>query len=219
LTVVRLEGWTDLTNSGYGRLVLVKSGLLFVVLVIAVFHRLRFMPRIRSAISGSSAVERTKALRGFVFGVRAEIVLAAALFVLAGMLTTTAPPADGVGADPVYWHEMGEKAHMSLRISSEANDRQSVRLDVWLPSGVGAPAGTELRLQTEADEQPAISLQVPLSFVVGGPDPYGYEGFHKYTYEAAGNFMKAGVERWDIKVHFTDSLNQTFTYNKNVALR
>jgi hypothetical protein len=31
--------------------------------------------------------------------------------------------------------------------------------------------------------------------------------------------MKAGVERWSIKVRITDSLNQTFTFNKNVALR
>lgn len=217
LTVLRLGGWADLTSTGYGRLALVKSGLLLAVLIIAAFHRLRFMPRIRLAISGSADAERMRALRSFVFGVRTEIVLAAVLFVLAGMLSTTAPPVGGTGTEPVYWHEMGKKAHMSLRISPEGSDRQLVRLDVWLPSGLGAPAGIELRLQGEADDQPAISRQVPLAFVEGGPDPYGYEGFHKYTYEAAGNFMAAGTDRWNVAIRVTDSLNQTFVYDKTIV--
>ncbi|MDF2658018.1 MAG: copC [Paenibacillus sp.] len=223
LTVIRLEGWADLINSWYGRLVLVKIGILLGVLVIAAFHRVRFMPRIRAVMSGSAASERTKALRSFVFGVRAEIVLAAALFILAGMLSTTPPPAVGAGMEPVYWHEMGERAHMSIRISSGGNGQQTVRLDAWLPSGTGAPIRTELLLEAkigeQANDQLSLPLQVPLSFVEGGPDPYGYEGFHKYTYEAIGNFMAAGVEQWGITVRITDSLHQTFTYDKHVAAR
>jgi hypothetical protein len=181
------------------------------------------MPRIRAVMSGSAASERTKALRSFVFGVRAEIVLAAALFILAGMLSTTPPPAVGAGMEPVYWHEMGERAHMSIRISSGGNGQQTVRLDAWLPSGTGAPIRTELLLEAkigeQANDQLSLPLQVPLSFVEGGPDPYGYEGFHKYTYEAIGNFMAAGVEQWGITVRITDSLHQTFTYDKHVAAR
>lgn len=130
------------------------------------------------------------------------IVLVLAL----GAFQTT--PGKGVLGEPVYWHVMGEEAHMSLRIRDSGGDRQQVRLDVWLPSGKGRPAGVEVKLQSGE-----LTAQVPLGFKEGGPDPYGFEGFDKYTYEAEGRYVTA-VGAWQLNVVVTDPSGRRFEYEK-----
>lgn len=90
LTVIRLQAWSELIGSAYGQLILLKSGILLLVIAIAAFHRLKFMPQIHEVAQRKLPVEPKK-LRSFIIGVRWEIVCALVLFILAGMLSSTSP--------------------------------------------------------------------------------------------------------------------------------
>lgn len=110
--------------------------------------------------------------------------------------------------EPVYWHVMGEEAHMSLRIREHNSGGQHVRLDIWLPSGMREPISAEVSLH--CGEQ---AVEVPITFKKGGPDPYGYEGFDKFTYEADGSFISESGA-WTMKVVVTDEERKRIAYEK-----
>jgi putative copper export protein/methionine-rich copper-binding protein CopC len=103
LTLLRVHTWFALFHSHYGQLILAKTAILLFVFVIAAFHRFVWMPRITKAEHSESEVGRGS-LNKLIHGIRLEIVLAVAVFILAGMLSTTAPPEK----TPVVEHIMEE---------------------------------------------------------------------------------------------------------------
>lgn len=134
---------------------------------------------------------------------------------LAGIWYATASSSPETKAEPFYWHVMGEQAHMSLRIKQEKKGRESVRLDVWLPTAAGAPQQPAVAY-FRPGETPAAARFVPLALASGGPDPYGFEGFHKFTYTApAGAYLGDGGA-WRIKVTFAETSGQVHEYEKLV---
>jgi hypothetical protein len=130
------------------------------------------------------------------------------LVMLVSALVSTPVPGGSVLKEPIYWHVMGQEAHMSLRIREWSGRGQQVRLDIWLPSGTGNPVSAEVALRR--DEK---GVKVPILYKEGGPDPYGFEGFDKYTYESEGNYM-AGSGSWTIEVVVTDGRQKRHTYEK-----
>ncbi|OBR66202.1 hypothetical protein A7K91_20975 [Paenibacillus oryzae] len=142
----------------------------------------------------------------------AIIMLTAACVLIVLLLTgpalTRFASGGAVLKEPVYWHVMGKDAHMSLRIRQEKGGKQALRLDVWLPAGLGEPGSAAVSLRRDGE-----TSEVPLQYVKGGPDPYGFEGFDKYTYESAGRFINdSGL--WLLKVDVTDSADGTYSYEK-----
>ncbi len=113
LALPQLHTWSALLQSDYGRLVLAKSVILLFVIVIGAFHRLVLIPRMAAAANGDGSPD-SKASRPFVRLIRLEVVLALLAFVLAGMLSTTAPPEQSAASEPVHWHVMGDTAHISF---------------------------------------------------------------------------------------------------------
>ncbi|MEX2461691.1 MAG: CopD family protein [Paenibacillaceae bacterium] len=91
LALLQVHTWFTLFHSEYGQLILAKTAVLLFVFVIAAFHRFVWMPRIAKAIHGGSEVG-ADSIDKLINGVRLEILLAVAVFILAGMLSTTAPP-------------------------------------------------------------------------------------------------------------------------------
>ncbi|MDQ8732992.1 CopD family protein [Paenibacillus sp. LHD-38] len=181
LAAARLSAWEQLLAEPYGRLIAAKICFMLLVLVIAAFHRLVFMPRIAQGSAG----------RGLLLGIRAEVLLAVALFVLAGWLSSTSPPADAAQklAEPIYWHVMGDKAHMSMRISeNEQSKEQSARLDVWLPEGQGAAASI-VAVVVPKENKNEGEVMIPLKLQPRAAELYEYPGFTKYTYLASGEFI------------------------------
>lgn len=212
LTFTRLNSWPELVQSDYGLLILIKSAILLIILAIAGFHRFVLMPQIAAAIEGRAADAKTPGR--LLNGIRAELVWAAIAFFIAGILSTTAPPQQGPALEPLYWHVMGDKAHMSLRIDAERRSSQTFRLDVWLPTGIGAPAQIDARLQRSGSAvSEADIMSVPFDFVQGGPDPYGFAGFDKYTYDFKGNLLKDSGP-WQIWLEIVDSENQIHRFEK-----
>ncbi|MNI11139.1 Copper transport protein YcnJ precursor [compost metagenome] len=216
LTLMRLQSWNALFHSQYGQLIIAKTIILIFIFVIAAFHRFVFMPRIQTMAGGECNPNLEVGLKLFVFGIRLEIILALATFVFAGMLSTTAPPeTNRTTAEPSYWHVMGDKAHMSMRINPDESNGETFKLDVWLPTGMGAPATAQVELvQAKGD---GVPVPIPITYVSGGPDPYGYQGFDKYTYEAKGNFLKETGE-WNLSISITDSQNRIHPYEKSIRV-
>ena len=85
LLIELLNGVTDLWSSDYGRLALVKIGLVAGLLSVAAFNKLRLTPRLRAGDRRAAAALRTR--------VAVEIVLAWAIAVVTAALTTLGGPA------------------------------------------------------------------------------------------------------------------------------
>jgi hypothetical protein len=131
--------------------------------------------------------------------------------VLASILN---PSSKAISFEPYNWHQMGSKAHMSFRIKPEAN-AQSFRLDVWLPTGMGAPVQVSVQLREQKDQ--AASIELPMTFVSGGPDPYGFEGFDKYTYSAK-ELVFTEYGEWKLNLAITDAGKEVHQYEKEISL-
>lgn len=134
------------------------------------------------------------------------VCLAAALFGGPALSRFASGPA--VLQEPVYWHVMGTDAHMSLRIREAKGGVQQVKLDMWLPEGVGAPKDANVYLRSGER-----TVDVPLLYVGGGPDPYGFEGFDKYTYESEGAFLDKAAS-WIMEVRVTDVNGANYAYDR-----
>lgn len=86
LAAMRLGTWSAFIASSYGQILLVKSGLFLFILIIAAFHRYYWLPRFAKH-NGDARL-----LRQFLIGVQVEIAIGIAVFIAAGMLSTSPPP-------------------------------------------------------------------------------------------------------------------------------
>ncbi|MDQ0195472.1 copper resistance CopC/CopD family protein [Paenibacillus wynnii] len=215
LALLRVGSWNALFHSEYGQIILAKSTIVLLIWIIAAYHRMVLLPRMKNILEVSPTDKDLEIPRRFILSVRAEIIMAVTAFVLAGMLSTTPPPEQALEAAPVYWHVMGESAHMSMRVNFKEDIGQTLQLDVWLPSGMGAPSGVEVQLNHSGEQD--VKLAVPFKYKTGGPDPYGYEGFDKYTYRAAGRYFTEKGE-WKAVITFTDSKGEAHSYEKVITL-
>ena len=216
LTIIRLDSWQQLFQSGYGRLIVIKLLLVIVVAAIGYYHRRVLIPRAAAAASEVATPEGEAALAGAHrrsgLAVRVEISIAVLLLVFAVLLSSTPPPLAWSPGEPLRWHVMGEQAHMTLRLTQDSPNEQSLTLDVWLPTGQGEASYIQVRAvkgETEVD--------IPFALKAAGADPYGFEGFDKYTYDAQGEFLpKAG--NWAFTVVIDDAQGQRFNYERTVRL-
>lgn len=234
LTFAQITSYKQLFASQYGFLILVKTFLLLLIIVLGALHRLWFMPAIEAAVSPSqnssglsslyAASEANKSsgasVQRLLAGVRAEIAVAICLIIAAGWLSSTSPPNADVfnSSEPVHWHEMGEEAHMTLRVSNGyESDEQLVRLMVWLPEGIGAPVSATVSIQSldpaKADEEP---ITVPLAIEEETGNKFEFPGFAKYNYSAKGAFADLLVPNKAV-VDITDSAGNEFHYEKVIG--
>ncbi|WII38627.1 copper resistance protein CopC [Paenibacillus thiaminolyticus] len=86
LAVMHVGSWEALYTSAYGQTLLVKSALYAGVIVIAAFHRFLWLP---AFVKRENDPERVWV---FLRGVRLEAACGAAIFIVAGMLSTGMPP-------------------------------------------------------------------------------------------------------------------------------
>lgn len=148
----------------------------------------------------------------------AVMFLIAAALGIAMLVKPSSQASTQPAAEPLYWHVMGDKAHMSLRANFVSKTEQTFRLDIWLPHGVGAPVQAQVKAAPENGTAGA-AVEVPIVFKNGGPDPYGFEGFDKYTYESAkGPYLNAPGD-WKLIVDVKDANHQQYPYEKTVQIR
>ncbi len=114
-------GWSPLVDSDYGRLVLVKSGLLLVLAGLGARNRRRHVPAAGRTLTGLRRVGTT------------ELGVAMAAFVITGLLATSAPPAaaGGPGSEAVLTaSDFGTtvKARLTVSPARAGDNRFTLRL-------------------------------------------------------------------------------------------
>jgi len=199
------KSWTEFSSSLASQLIALQ---LFLTLVIACIAYFQYKSWVRGRKSDQLGDKEGEARRlqmiSFRQGVRLNLSLLSVVFIFSSIASATDSTKTS-GAEPVYWHVMGAEAHMSLRIN---NAKQQIRLDVWLPPDLGEPAEVEVELVKED-----VSIKVPLTYREGGPDPYGYDDFDKYTYEAVGYYLEStGI--WTLKVEVSDVNGRVYPFEK-----
>lgn len=223
LSVKQLDSWKQLITEDYGNLILIKSGLLLLVLVLAALHRLVFMPRLAQT-EETGGGKAAASMRGLLIGIRIEILLAVVLFLLAGMLSTTSPPSAALEQSagiPLYWHVMGEQAHMTLRIdedSDSSSSSQKAILYLWLPEDSGPPSKIDVSTAPQSDgESNSQTLQtIPFEPQPADSDADSYPGFVKYTYKATGALIDVSVSNV-ITVDVIDGLGHSIHFERETS--
>ena len=92
-----LGSWSALTGTTYGRLLLVKIGVVALVAALAGVNRWRLLPKARTAVGHGEQQRATTALRG---AVRVEAGLLVAAVALTGVLVNTSPRPEAAAAEP-----------------------------------------------------------------------------------------------------------------------
>ncbi|NIK80330.1 putative copper export protein/methionine-rich copper-binding protein CopC [Paenibacillus castaneae] len=228
LSATRLTSWAQLATTDYGKLIVGKTGFMLLVLLIAALHKLLFMPRIAQAAADLTATnaeyKQKRAASGLILGVRIEVLLAIVLFILAGWLSQTSPPEDAAvqqqASEPFYWHVMGEKAHMSLRVSvGDSSEEQQAKLDIWLPEGTGAPLSIAAIVSTDSNKQsgtPSEQTAIPFELQPAGTELYEFPDFTKYTYRAQGVFIDYSKPS-KISIDVTEADGSVIHYEKVIG--
>lgn len=184
-------------ETSWGLWLLAKTALvLLVVLTAAVIRRLFKRKR-----------ERTLGVL-----VRIDAGLMACIVVIVGIFTymTPLPP-----NEPLRWHVMGEKQHMTAQISPNAPGVNDFTVKVWLPEKLGEPKQVLMKLH--AKEMPDVApFQVPLEPVEDNSVEESF-GMKRYTYKARGAYLPyAGT--WQLEVRVMDSNDDETVYHNEVRI-
>lgn len=206
LSVMRVHAWNQLFFTPYGQLLIIKSLLLLISTALMIFYRQQGLQRLRgAAASGEAALKKVQ--RQINNRVRFEMSIIVLLVIFSGILASVSLPEVAAKGKPIFWHEMGQEAHMTFFMKHETLTEQSYRVDVWLRAGSGAPTELNVELISRAGH-----ISIPFIFRQGGPDPHGFEGFDKYTYDAYGSYWNDSADPVTVRIKFVDAQNHPFFY-------
>ena len=198
------SAWIFVPKPGYllltawGRFLLVKIALVILVAATAVWIR---------------SVMRRKGAAAAAPMVAADMVLMAGIVAVAGIFTYLSPvPAN----EPLHWHVMGSKIHMTAEISPNAPGKNSFRTVVWLPKGSPPPKQVQMTLSS-ADKPEIGAIKVPLSPKQGAGEAEYYTGFDSYRYESYGPYLPF-PGRWKVEVRVMDAEDQETVYDKTITV-
>jgi len=177
-----LPGPEYLFYTGWGILLLAKTGLTVLVVLLGGLIRLRLR---RGGMPQGSLL-------------KADAAVMAAIVVVVGLFTYISPlPAN----EPLYAHKMGEDMHLTLRVTPNAPGDNTFIVKVWLPAPLGEPKSVALRLRPE-DRPDAGPIDVPLERYEDD-ELDAFTGFVKTTYRASGPYLPfAG--RWTAEIRVVD---------------
>lgn len=182
MTLLFLPSLKYLFYTSWGTLLLIKTGL--VVLVLGVGGTLHL--RVRKGNLPTSAL------------LRADAALMALIIVVAALFTYISPlPAN----EPVTYHQMGDKMHLSFRVTPNKAGDNEFNLKVWLPDAVGAAKSVQVRLFSQ-DRKDLGPIDVPVQ-PFEDTELTDFEGFAKTAYKAEGPYIPfAG--RWQAEIRVRD---------------
>lgn len=209
VAVVRLQAWNQLFATPYGQLLIIKSMLMIVPIGLLIYRREGLQRRRAAAGHGEAALK--KARRQIHNRVRFELSIVVLLVLFSGILASVSLPEVAAKGKPIFWHEMGEEAHMTFFMKHETVTEQSYRVDVWLPAGVGPPTDLKAELISSVEQH-----GIPLVFKQGGPDPHGFAGFDKYTYEAYGSYWNDLSDSVIVRIEVIDANDNKLLYEKMI---
>lgn len=177
----------------WGKLLIVKTALVLTVVVAASLIRYYYR---------KNNERRTGHL------IRADALLMALILGIVGIFTYLIPaPAN----EPLNWHVMGAKIHMTAQISPNAPGVNDFTVKVWLPEKLGKPKQVIMKLQS-IDSPEIAPLSVPLEYF---EDPSFEESFgmKRYSYKARGAYLPY-PGHWKLEVRVMDSNDDETVYEK-----
>ncbi|WP_231506365.1 copper resistance CopC/CopD family protein [Paenibacillus sp. UNC451MF] len=182
----------------WGKLLLAKCAL--VLLVVCTAALLRWVFRKRE--EGKAAIL-----------LKVDAVLALLIVFIVGVFTYLTPLPSN---EPLNWHVMGEKIHMTAQITPNVPGVNEFTVKVWLPESLGKPKQMILKLH-DANAKDIAPIEVPLQYTedVSVEDSFG--GLKKHTYKAKGAYLPY-PGYWDIEVRVMDSNDDETVYDKQIRL-
>jgi copper transport protein len=138
------------------------------------------------------------------------------IVVIVGLMTFISPVPPN---EPLYWHEMGEKVHMTVQVTPNVPGDNQFQVYVWLPKELGKPKQVMLRAQNQ-DKPELAPIDIPLVEFAGiGQDAsFGTsETLTEFDYKAEGPFLPfPGL--WKLEFRVMDSNDDETVYAKEVRL-
>ncbi|MDT2245828.1 copper resistance protein CopC [Paenibacillus larvae] len=128
-TFLFLPSFRYLLYTTWGVLLLVKSGLVLIVIIVAAFIRMYM---------------KNKGERSLKQWLRVDFTLMLGIIGIVGFLTYTSPTPSN---EPLYWHEMGEQIHMTASITPNVPGVNKFMTKVWLPESMGEPKRVQFILK------------------------------------------------------------------------
>jgi copper transport protein len=181
----------------WGRLLLIKSALVLFVVVSGTLLRVFY---------------RKRSLRKVSVLLRVDAILAVMIAVIVGVFTYLSPlPVN----QPLNWHVMGDKIHMTTQITPNVPGINDFTVKVWLPEDLGKPKQVLLRLSNL--NMPDIApIDVPLTYTEDAVAEESY-GLKKHTYTARGAYMPYPGD-WRIVVRVMDTQDNETPYERQIRL-
>lgn len=200
-TLLFLPGLNYLLYSQWGKLLIAK--VVFVVLVILLGIGIRLAMRKR----------KENDLRDMV---RMDFAAMGIIVVLVGLLTFISPVPPN---EPMYWHVMGEKVHMTVQVTPKVPGDNQFRVDVWLPKELGEPKRVQLKLQ-DLDKPDMAPIEVPLTAHKNDTQDAAFtadETFGQFSYKADGPFIPfAG--KWKLEFRVLDKNDDETVYTEETRV-
>jgi copper transport protein len=142
---------------------------------------------------------------------KVDLILMVAVVSIVGLLTYAAPIPKN---DPFNWHEMGEKAHLTLNISPNVPGVNTFEVEIWLPNQAGDPKQVELLLKNK-DDQSIAPISIPLQAIEDknqtSSEYESFDGFIKYAYRNEGPYLSfAG--KWGLELNIYDDKGNEISF-------
>ncbi|WP_040711844.1 copper resistance CopC/CopD family protein [Paenibacillus curdlanolyticus] len=181
MTLLFLPKLSYLWLTAWGVLLAIKAGLALLVIVAGVFLRLR----VRRGDLPAPGLLKTDGL------LMACIIIITALFTYVSPL----PP-----NEPVSYHQMGSKMHVSLRVTPNKPGDNKVTLKIWLPEQTGEPKSVVLRFRSE--KHPDAPIDIPLE-TYKDDEFDSFDGYVKATYRTEGPYIPY-PDLWTAEIRVMD---------------
>lgn len=196
-TLIYLPRLSYLQYTQWGSLLLAKCAL--VLLVIVAGAVLRYLIRKKREQHFGAAVKLDVGLMLLIVGITS-------------IFTYLSPqPAN----EPLYWHVMGEKVHMTAKISPNAPGNNVFTVEVSMPQGSGEPKSVRLLLKN-LDNEAVAPIEVSFSDMTVD-DSLEFIGLEQFNYETEGPYLPfAG--RWMLEVRVMDPDDNEFVYEKEFMI-
>lgn len=182
-----------LLYAGWGILLLVKIGA--VVLVVLTAFVIRLLMR------------KKNAAHSFIW-VRIDLTLMVIIMLLVGIITYIAPIPPN---EPLQWHQMGEKVHVSADITPKIQGNNTFTAKVFLPEKSGKPKQVLMILHYLDDEEIA-PIAVPITAFEDQEQEESY-GFAKFSYQAEGAYLPFRGN-WELEMRVMDTEDNETVYRK-----
>ncbi|XEC93483.1 copper resistance protein CopC [Paenibacillus tarimensis] len=181
-TYLFLPGYDYLFYTSWGTLLIVKTVLVLLVIIVGALLRI--------------GVRRGNLPANWLL--RMDVSLMALIIVVVGIFTYISPlPAN----EPVSAHQMGDKLHVTLRISPNVPGDNKFTVKVWLPEETGKPKSVRLLLRSE-DRSDLGPIEVPIK-AYEDPELDAFDGFVKAAYEAEGAYIPFPGQ-WTAEIRIMD---------------